>query len=275
MSGSGQFVACIAIAVLVLLTQQCSGQNRIVFPEEDYVWTENRLPARIPEKLLGKLNHVHNVTDFFKKFIEPEENIIEEKGEGRNINGSGRENFGRRYSPRARKLNTNVPSAPFAEPAKCKPELQVVPVEQPDDRTRLRWPNCIRVKRCGGCCWGSLKSCIPIQVSYENVTVAEVYYDFRDPDHFQHPKQVVISVEQHNKCACKCTQSPESCGELQKFDEDNCRCVCINKKLASRCTPQHKVWDDSTCTYRCREKRECSTGRYFHEEKCRCEPLEH
>lgn len=34
-----------------------------------------------------------------------------------------------------------------------------------------------------------------------------------------------------------------------------------------------KIWDAESCTCRCRESRECSTGTYFDENSCSCQAV--
>ena len=56
-------------------------------------------------------------------------------------------------------------------PAMCMPEPQVVPVKENPDPAAIYFPNCIRIKRCGGCCNHELLACQPTATEIRNYEV--------------------------------------------------------------------------------------------------------
>ncbi|GFQ79293.1 u43-Liphistoxin-Lth1a_1 [Trichonephila clavata] len=242
------------LTMLAVLFGSSDGQDRIIFrsDDEDISQGNSVTNVEIPEKLLIQMKDVQNVTEFLSRFVRRNE-----------VNASERTDI---YSRRA---NVRVPV--ITPPATCQPEMQVVELEKPSNGATFIWPPCVRVPRCGGCCTSKLLSCHPVATSVYNVTVLQVIYNPQTPDAFVSQGTRIYSLEQHDRCSCNCKQDASSCGVLQKFREDECRCVCTNQYQASQCTGPKKIWDSLDCACKCRRIMECSTGSYFNPLECRCE----
>ncbi|GIY55142.1 u43-Liphistoxin-Lth1a_1 [Caerostris darwini] len=249
---------CVQAAVQILVTLWLmagynNGQDIIIF-ENGRNTSRNNLAANvtIPEKLLIRMKDVVNVTDLLNRFVRRIDSSDDEESA---ISG--------------RRSNARAPS--IDEPAMCEPEQQVVELEKPGHGAVLLWPPCVRVRRCGGCCTSKLLTCSPIATSLYNVSVLRLQYNFQTPDAFESLGTRIISVEQHDRCACKCKQDANSCSDVQRFSEDECQCVCINRNEASECTGHRRIWDSIDCACKCRRIMNCSTGNYFNPLRCRCE----
>lgn len=242
------------LTVIAILFGNSDGQDRIIFRSDDEdIFQDNSVTRpEIPERLLIQMKDVQNVTEFLNRFVRRND-----------VNGSERADI---YSRRA---NVRIPM--ITPPASCQPEMQVVELEKPVNGASFIWPPCVRVPRCGGCCTSKLLSCLPVATSIYNVTVLHVVYNPQTPDAFVSQGTRIYSLEQHDRCSCNCKQDASSCGVLQRFREDECRCVCTNQYQASLCTGPKKIWDSLDCACKCRRIMDCSTGSYFNPLECRCE----
>lgn len=222
------------------------------FSEEDEV---------IPEKLLIRMKDVMNVSDFLRLFIVQEQTVPQ--NESFSYNGSGTE---------IRRALSAVPAASIAQPANCQTEQHVVELDKPDNGATLFWPSCVRVRRCGGCCTSKMLACKPTATSILNVTVLKMLYNHQNPDSFESQGTRILSLEQHDRCACMCKERPEDCNsDIHEYRENECRCVCNNPEAAASCDGPKKIWDSKECLCKCRNVRLCSSGRYFNIMTCRCE----
>lgn len=59
----------------------------------------------------------------------------------------------------------------IAKPAGCVPEMKIIELESTHSSNELYFPSCIRMSRCSGCCPSQRLHCIPINTSFEDITV--------------------------------------------------------------------------------------------------------
>lgn len=86
--------------------------------------------------------------------------------------------------------------------ATCIPELTTVPLAVDKKTSNIYFPQCVRVKRCGGCCGVDLLSCQPEETQILNYAVFTAEYSGRGK--FSNLKKEIIQVEEHTKCKCSC-----------------------------------------------------------------------
>ncbi|XP_055930754.1 vascular endothelial growth factor A-like isoform X2 [Argiope bruennichi] len=236
------------LVVLVLMIGYNDAQKRIIFRADDENVADEYSPknVKIPEKLLIQMRDVKDTTEFLNKFVQP-------------------------YVVVGRRPMKSPPMPMNAKPGNCEPEEQVVELERPGNGAVFLWPPCVRVRRCGGCCTSKMLTCSPIATSLYNVTVLQVLYNPQTPNAFENQGTNVFSLEQHDRCACKCKENANNCSVRQVFREDECRCICTNQEEAVQCTGPKRIWDNSECACKCRKILDCSTGSIFNPLKCRCE----
>ncbi|XP_076303138.1 uncharacterized protein LOC143221630 [Lasioglossum baleicum] len=161
-------------------------------------------------------------------------------------------------------------NAEIPVPATCKPELQTVQLHLDTDTTSIYFPTCIRINRCGGCCYNSLLSCQPTASETRNF---EIYV--MTTDHHKglvYRSKRIVPVEEHTKCECNCKLKEEHCNKKQTYIPESCECQCNNVNEKKKCNETNKkVWNSDLCSCSCREVRHCSTGLYFDQNTCRCE----
>lgn len=64
--------------------------------------------------------------------------------------------------------------------------------------------------------------------------------------------------------------SSQDCESTQVYSANECRCVCDNHEDQDKCEEEHetKLWDSETCSCRCIEEKDCTTGFKFNYETC-------
>lgn len=159
-----------------------------------------------------------------------------------------------------------------ATQAKCMPELQPVSLTDNQERSVLYYPSCTRIMRCGGCCSHSLLSCQPVTKEFRNYEVT--LFSIGNNNQMTYKGNRIVPLEEHTKCKCDCRIKPEHCKENQSYVKTECGCKCNNIDEEDKCLRYKdiKVWDPDRCVCLCRDEEECSTGLYFDQNSCRCEP---
>ncbi|XP_059609483.1 platelet-derived growth factor subunit A isoform X1 [Phlebotomus argentipes] len=212
----------------------------------------------IPVDLLRKMSTVTNISQFVDEFID------KDSVDSREIAG----HFASEDVERGLAITP--------KPGLCTPEMTLVPlipVNSENDPSVVYYPQCTRVKRCGGCCSHRLLSCQPTET--ETLTFTIIKSQYTGGTRMQLVERVPIIVEQHTKCRCNCAVKEEHCNRFQRYESSQCKCVCTNLEDQSKCLKESelKIWDSSTCNCRCRESKGCTTGTFFDENQCKCIPL--
>ncbi|KAL7644441.1 UNVERIFIED_CONTAM: hypothetical protein RMT77_005273 [Armadillidium vulgare] len=163
-----------------------------------------------------------------------------------------------------------------ASNAGCLPVKTPVDITVNDnDPSALYYPSCVMLEKCGGCCYGSLLSCQPESTETVNFKIAKVRSRTRDnklPEETV-SEELVVSEEKHLSCSCKCNVKAKDCNsEIQKYNENECSCECIDTQEEAECLTKEKthVWDSATCSCRCKDVLECSSGFQFDHADCKC-----
>ncbi|CAB0036140.1 unnamed protein product [Trichogramma brassicae] len=165
--------------------------------------------------------------------------------------------------------------------AACKPENQSVSTTEGNgtfhDPYVMFSPPCIRVQRCGGCCWLQSHACQPIKTETLFVQILGIRYP--DSDHSETWREL-RPIEQHLECKCMCSFGPEACNDKQVYSREECSCTCVNRDEEQKCErgefAERQRWNVTTCNCDCRKEylRECSTGYYYDQTQCACRKLQ-
>ncbi|XP_054712546.1 vascular endothelial growth factor A-like [Uloborus diversus] len=158
-----------------------------------------------------------------------------------------------------------------AHPAGCIPEMQVVEFERPSDPSLVLWPSCTRVRRCGGCCSSKLLHCVAIKTSTIVVKVIRARYPHPGAELLELEGYESVSLEQHDRCSCRCRQEERDCTSNQRYQPGQCQCVCRNQQEAAQCRMPDHYWDGKDCVCRCKQEPDCSTGMVLNDKSCKCE----
>ncbi|XP_054280681.1 vascular endothelial growth factor A-like [Macrosteles quadrilineatus] len=153
----------------------------------------------------------------------------------------------------------------------CNLENQTISMREEGDHPDFNlYPECVRLERCGGCCfYAGVISCQPLKK--ENVSI-EVRIAMKEDGKFKYYK-VTRYREKHTKCNCLCRIKKEDCISRQKYDEKQCTCDCMNTKEMDKCRNENdKHWNIETCNCECAKQIECSSGTYQDPVTCRCVP---
>ncbi|GAB0095765.1 hypothetical protein DMENIID0001_111860 [Sergentomyia squamirostris] len=146
--------------------------------------------------------------------------------------------------------------------------VSLIPKDAPNDASIVYYPECTRIKQCGGCC-ARLLSCQPIET--ETLTFTILKSQYTGGNRMMLKEKIPVIVEQHTKCKCGCAVKEEHCNRNQKYESNQCKCICTNLEDQSKCLKEDlKIWDTVSCTCRCRESKSCTTGSYFDENNCQC-----
>ncbi|XP_075234945.1 uncharacterized protein LOC142332402 [Lycorma delicatula] len=165
------------------------------------------------------------------------------------------------------------------KPAYCKPELTVIPINKSTDTTTtVLFPSCIRIERCSGCCVSDALSCQPVETKTVNYEIKIYKLEFNANAKaldFKFVETKIVGIEKHTKCECDCNVKQSDCNPLQIYRGENCACECKNKIEMEQCLNQEisdSYWDTFTCSCRCKNEVECSSGSFFSNKSCTCEP---
>ncbi|KAK7080581.1 hypothetical protein SK128_014844, partial [Halocaridina rubra] len=155
----------------------------------------------------------------------------------------------------------------FAKRATCEPEKVSVPLE-PEKGIRVI-PDCIRVKKCGGCCNSGFE-CVATKSKPLNLQVVEISAG-SDNMHFR----VLSNMTEDEECGCQCSTQKEDCLSTQDYNKDNCSCDCKSslEEVRKECEKNHKLWDPYTCECQCplskpRSVADCGSGQNFNALAC-------
>lgn len=163
-----------------------------------------------------------------------------------------------------------------AKAANCIPELQKVSLMQSNDPSVLYYPSCTRIERCGGCCNSELLTCQPTKT--ETIVLQVVKTQYAGGKKMKFAGKERIPVEKHLACKCQCKVKESDCSSNQIYNRGACRCECKNNADRTNCLADDtRYWDANTCMCRCRmdlrSSESCSTGFFYSEETCGCEPF--
>ncbi|OQV22327.1 hypothetical protein BV898_03825 [Hypsibius exemplaris] len=159
-----------------------------------------------------------------------------------------------------------VDNTPLAENAGCAPTETVIEMPKPNASVVI-YPLGTKVKRCSGICGHNNLLCRPTKTqTFIRKGLILVYREGKlVPVGHQN-----FTLEDHLACSCDCFQKQTDCHAHQRYEANNCRCVC-KQDLAQSCGPQ-RIWDSKTCQCKCPNV--CSTcpfGMYFdHSYQCAC-----
>uniref|UniRef100_A0A6B2EIR1 Putative vascular endothelial growth factor a-a-like protein n=1 Tax=Phlebotomus kandelakii TaxID=1109342 RepID=A0A6B2EIR1_9DIPT len=264
----------LAISTTVTFLATTSAGDHVAFPESsvnvkrrsnydptfDVPLSVNDDGMEIPIDLIRKMSAVTNITQFVDEFID------KDSVDPREIPG----HFASEGVERGLGITP--------KPGLCSPEMSLVsliPTDSPNDPSIVYYPQCTRVKRCGGCCSHRLLSCQPIEK--ETLTFTIIKSQYTGGARMQLVERVPIIVDQHTKCRCGCAVQEEHCNRFQRYEKSQCKCICTNLEDQSKCLKESelKIWDSKACNCRCRETKGCTTGTFFDENQCQCIPNEY
>ncbi|XP_066970354.1 vascular endothelial growth factor A-like isoform X8 [Macrobrachium rosenbergii] len=153
---------------------------------------------------------------------------------------------------------------------KCNPKKAVVELPNEESHLTILKPSCVYIKQCGGCCDSPHLECRPTGNKTRKFKVLELR-KMEKPGALEFSNRQVlktIKVTEHTSCQCECKEREEHCSPNQKYDPDSCRCYC-SPEIDRNCSVG-KVWDEKRCECVCSDVSECTTGRYFDTDICRC-----
>merc|ERR1711970_550630 len=82
-----------------------------------------------------------------------------------------------------------------------------------------------------------------------------------------------VQEEEHLACECQCRIQETDCIETQRYDPQNCMCMCTNvsrdEKMKCDASGTH-YWDHSSCACKCIIQTPCSYSQYFNDATCQC-----
>lgn len=61
--------------------------------------------------------------------------------------------------------------------SKCKPELKIIKLPNFKDQIKFYYPNCIRIKQCGGSCYSNIIEFQPNKTEYVNYPIFLMKYN--------------------------------------------------------------------------------------------------
>ncbi|XP_042878299.1 vascular endothelial growth factor A-like isoform X2 [Penaeus japonicus] len=151
----------------------------------------------------------------------------------------------------------------------CNPKKSVVELPNDEKPLVMLKPSCVYIKQCGGCCDSPLLECLPEKVKERKFKVLAIEKKVNNKIRFPSSQTLkTIRVQEHKKCRCQCKERAEHCTEHQVYDEGACRCTCPSH--VSRSCSDDKIWNERQCSCVCRDVSDCTTGRYFDDNTCRC-----
>ncbi|XP_071543635.1 uncharacterized protein [Panulirus ornatus] len=215
---------------------------------------------------LSYLNSFSNISDFMRAFdLSPSEETFEDVGI-------------------AVRSGSAPDSAKDPVVAKCSPVLQTVSLDLPVESNTLYFPTCVRLKRCGGCCYGPLLTCRPSETKAVKLRIVKTVTggnsgSSRGRGNRRRRRQsnasyILVDEVEHTACECDCKVREEDCNNaIHKYMKGECACVCNNTEEKRKCEKQNstKYWDNDTCNCYCLKNQDCSSGEFFSQTSCRCE----
>ncbi|XP_066924350.1 uncharacterized protein [Clytia hemisphaerica] len=141
--------------------------------------------------------------------------------------------------------------------AECMPRETVVSIDSP--RYALK-PSKVLLHRCDGSfddLTPALKSCVKNESVTLNVKVQNIFMLTNE----------IVELENHTTCKQQCVFDGSQCNKNQKWDAENCLCVCDHNKRFQ--CPEHHIWEPNLCQCVC--NRACPFKRhYLDQEDCTC-----
>ena len=68
-------------------------------------------------------------------------------------------------------------------------------------------------------------------------------------------------IEWHKTCKCKCRLNASVCNNKQRWNEDKCRCECIEELSDKESCNKGSIWNSS---------KSCDVGEYLDYKNCKC-----
>ncbi|XP_014673988.1 PREDICTED: platelet-derived growth factor subunit A-like [Priapulus caudatus] len=206
---------------------------------------------KIPTSLLIRLSSVQTPEDFINSFVVGAPDRI------RTDSSSRKENVPGLYEDK------------IATFATCQVRPTIVDVPVPTNAAELRWPSCVEVNRCRGCC-SDYMACNSTGVEIVYKKVYRVRYEGANSEYFTYVGEEHVPIETHkqNSCVCACKIPASECGPNQIYED--CQCKCVNGNEASSCRYPHE-WNKSLCQCRCPVITGCATGQVFNHNTCSCD----
>lgn len=262
--------------------------SQLTFPSYDRTQTTRRPPSQggsqggshsrnqnSIEDIFNNLQSVQNVTQLLQE-LERQGMSVDMDSD---LNGLFPDQFGRIGSESR---------AAYLSSAGCEPTMTVVDLDSEtsdgsseSSRNEVAFPKCVRVKRCGGCCTSANMSCTPTKVIQREVRRARIRVrrSTSGSGGGGHARAVhqVLTIEEHEECACGCSVQESDCNPfLHTYNSDKCNCECTAQgaqQARDSCRSGSRVtshaWDETTCSCRCRQEIQCSTGFRFDHITCR------
>ena len=101
------------------------------------------------------------------------------------------------------------------------------------------------------------KLCVPDVVKNINVKVFNLMSRTNETRH----------ASQHETCTCKCRLDPSVCNNKQRWNNDKCRCECI-ELIDKGKRNKGFILNPSNC--KCEYDKSCDVGQYLDYANCKC-----
>lgn len=150
----------------------------------------------------------------------------------------------------------------------CKPKKMVVPLPNDEPNSVMLKPPCVYIKQCSGCCDHALLECTPVRNKTRKFPVMAIRADGRRRRFADSSVVRYVRVVEHKKCQCECKVKAHHCSHRQEYNHEACQCTCPSSSF--RHCSRGKVWSERECDCVCSDILECTTGRYFDRNTCRC-----
>lgn len=123
----------------------------------------------------------------------------------------------------------------------CLPRKALIAVDAEGYRY---FPLVIELYRCGGACGNSRFNATSRRCVKKEAVTLQIFA-------FDELAQVneTLQFENHTKCGCECKDNGTSCSITQKWDPNQCKCVC-DPDAGDRCPEFHR-FNPSTCQCQC------------------------
>lgn len=153
----------------------------------------------------------------------------------------------------------------------CNPRNQTVAIPKDPDPEISIWPTCTRALRCGGCCTSEVFSCEPTNTRERFVKVFRTRLPYKGAQRYQFIGPKSVKIIEHTFCEPQCKVKAIHCNPLQKYVSRFCRCVCTNLQNRELCTKK-QVWDDNECACVCPQRKTtfCPHPSRFSDHLCKC-----
>lgn len=153
----------------------------------------------------------------------------------------------------------------------CNPRNQTVALPKDPDQNIQIWPTCTRALRCGGCCTSDVFSCEPTETRERFVKIFRTRPPYKGAQRYQFVDAKSVKIIEHVRCDAQCKVKAIHCNPLQRYVKRYCRCECTNQKQSKKCTDD-QVWDDNECACVCPQRKTtfCPHPSRFSDHLCKC-----